>query len=211
MWQTEGQCSTCVFALPTTQSAKQSPSSCRAPTTRWFASERKAPGRGKIDVAAELQHPIPLPLEDRFPVCRRQLVSVQILRFVDFEFVAVRLPQQRHSEHVDAVPSARTLGVEHVGAQDIVVLMIDTGQLALLLQQVLLGRRAAHRGPQRALPRRFIKSVGRPRLCSCPIPCWACRLRKSRVPRSSRATVRTPLRCTARTRCVRPVPNGVYP
>src|SRR5262245_34590043 len=89
--------------------------------------ERMAVGRaelgGEIDVAAELEHPVVVALEDGVGLLRRELEPLEIFRLVGAERLAVLVLHQRHAEHVDAVALARALSVEHERARNIVVIL----------------------------------------------------------------------------------------
>src|SRR5262245_39786313 len=86
-------------------------------------SVRRAEFRCEIDVPAELEHTIVLTFKDRFGLFRRQLKSLQIFRFVRLEGLAVCVLHQRHAEHVDAEPLARTFCIEDEGAGNVVVIV----------------------------------------------------------------------------------------
>src|SRR6185312_4907323 len=76
-----------------------------------------------IDVAAELEHPVPLPLEDGLALLRRHMrkMLVEIFRLVRLERLAVLILHQRHTEHVEPIAGARASRVENLRAGDIFV------------------------------------------------------------------------------------------
>ena len=90
--------------------------------------ERMAVGRaelgGEVDVAAELQHPVVLALEDRLALIGGELRKLgRGSRLVVLERLAVLRLHQRHAEHVELIALARAVGVEHIGARDVVVVL----------------------------------------------------------------------------------------
>src|SRR5581483_4314028 len=92
--------------------------------------ERVAVGRaklgGEIDVAAQFQQTVVLALEDGFLLLRRELRKelVEIFLLVLLERLAVLRLHQRHAEHVERVAAPRAIGVEHIGAGDVVVVLL---------------------------------------------------------------------------------------
>src|SRR6185503_18755503 len=81
---------------------------------------------GEVDVAAQFQQTIILALEDRLALLGRELRKplVEVFRLVVLERLAVLRLHQRHAEHVEMVAAARAVGVEHVGAGDVVVILL---------------------------------------------------------------------------------------
>src|SRR5580692_4508261 len=81
----------------------------------------------EIDVAAKLEHAVVIALEDSVGLLRRQLELLEVFRLVRLEGLAVLVLHQRHAEHVDAKSLARAVLVEHVGAGDVVVIVLFAG------------------------------------------------------------------------------------
>jgi hypothetical protein len=61
---------------------------------------------GEVDVAAELEHPVVLPLEDGLALLRGERELVEIGGFVRLEGLAVLVLHQRHAEHVEMIALA---------------------------------------------------------------------------------------------------------
>src|SRR5579864_7435554 len=134
---------------------------CRAGHQRGQILKRQAVGgaelRGVIDVAAELQHPIPVALQDRMPLLRRHRELIEILLLIRLEGLAVRILHQRHAEHVEPIPLARALRIEDLRARYVLI-----GFWRLYLSHLTSPNRAAS-DCRRAAPfaaRRWARSWG---------------------------------------------------
>src|SRR6202034_1703488 len=77
--------------------------------------------------AAELEQAVVIALEDGVGLLRRQVELLEVFRLVRLEGLAVLVLHQRHAEHVDAKSLARAVLVEHVGAGDVVVIVLFAG------------------------------------------------------------------------------------
>src|ERR1700682_635774 len=100
-------------------------------------AERMAVGSaefcGEIDMATELQHAVVIALEDGVGLLRCQFELLEVFRLVRLEGLAVLVLHQRHAEHVDAKSLARAVLVEHVGAGDVVVIVLFAGHRRISL------------------------------------------------------------------------------
>src|SRR6266566_1919789 len=117
---------------------------------------------GEIDVAAESQHPVVVPLEDGLALLPRQREAVQIRSLVLLEGLAILRLHQRHAEHIEMIALARSLRIEHERAGYVVVLFLwglflsrrhrrpsmvsDMAPLNIGLGALAMRGRAAHRG-----------------------------------------------------------------
>src|SRR6266404_3301468 len=128
--------------------------------------ERMAVGRaqfgGEIDVAAELQHAVVVPLEDGFALLWRQRKAVKIGGLVLLEGLAVLRLHQRHAEHVEVIALARSIRIEHERAGNVIVFLFfgvcfsrrhrrpsmvsDMAPLNIGLRRFAMRGRPAHRG-----------------------------------------------------------------
>src|SRR3984957_149808 len=88
---------------------------------------------GEIDIAAELQHAVVIALEDGVGLLRRQVEFLEVFRPVPLEGLAVLALHQRPAKHVDAKSLARAVLVEHVGAGDVVVIVLFAGHRRISL------------------------------------------------------------------------------
>src|SRR5262245_29037912 len=85
----------------------------------------------KIDVAAQIDHLVPVALQDGFALLLRHWEFLQIGRLVRFELRAVLGLHQRHAEHVEVIALARTLHVEERRAGDVIELILRSGRWSL--------------------------------------------------------------------------------
>src|SRR6185436_19394133 len=76
--------------------------------------------RQVVDVAAEMDHALPVALQYRLALLRAHGELAQVLVFVRLEFLAVRRLHERHAELVDPVALPRTLRIEKRSARNIV-------------------------------------------------------------------------------------------
>src|SRR5262249_28981639 len=79
---------------------------------------------GEIDVAAELQHPVVVALENGVGLRRTEIELLEIFRLVRLEGLPVLVLHQRPAEHVDAVTLAPPLSLEHERAGDGVLVLL---------------------------------------------------------------------------------------
>src|SRR5450631_3975638 len=89
--------------------------------------ERQAVGGaelgGEVDIAAELNHAVPITRQERLLLIGGHREPLQIAGFVGFERLAIVRLHQRHAELVEPIALPRALGVEHRGARDVVVVV----------------------------------------------------------------------------------------
>src|SRR5215204_5067087 len=74
---------------------------------------------GEVDVAAELDHAIPVAIENRLFLVRAHRETIEIARLVSLERLPILGLHQGHAELVQPIPLTRPLGVENSRARDV--------------------------------------------------------------------------------------------